>query len=28
MGLILSRKPSRIARFLQHSEHSHHSTPA
>jgi hypothetical protein len=28
MGLILSRKPSRIARFLQHSEHSRHSTPA
>jgi acyl CoA:acetate/3-ketoacid CoA transferase len=28
MGLILSRKPSRIARFLQHSEHPHQPTPA
>jgi propionate CoA-transferase len=28
MGLILSRKPSRIARFLQHSEHPHHPAPA
>ena len=28
MGLILSRKPSRIARFLQRSEHPHHPAPA
>ena len=28
MGLILSRKPSRIARLLQRSEHPHHPAPA
>ena len=28
MGLILSRKPSRIARFLQHRDHPHQPTPA
>ena len=28
MGLILSRKPSRIARFLRHTEHPHQTVPA